>query len=67
MIATMALLQAALEYGAATGAPGGSGIGSAPWLDQGLHLLSENVVGVLVIAVTLVVLVGLMRTRGFRS
>jgi hypothetical protein len=63
------LIQGAAEYGAVSGQGGYS---SSPgmyerWLDRGVEMIADNPVGLLGLLVCLLIVVGLIRTRGYRS
>lgn len=63
------LVQGAAEYGAVSGQ---GGYPSSPgtydrWLDRGVEMIAENPVALLGLVVCLLIVVGLLRTRGYRS
>ncbi len=67
MAATLAFLQAAVEYGAAVGAAANGSSGNGALLHRGADLVIDNPVAVLIALATLLVLAALAATRGYRS
>jgi hypothetical protein len=69
MMLVAILAQGAAEYGAISGSAAGSSSAgqTAPLLDLGLDFVSDNVGVVIVAGLTLLFVIGLFRTRGYRS
>jgi hypothetical protein len=63
------LAQGAAEYGAISGgAAGSSGMGqTSPLLDQGIDFISDNPLVLILAGLTLLLVIGLFRTQGYRS
>jgi hypothetical protein len=64
------LAQGAAEYGAISGGAAGSSssVGqTSPLLDQGLDFVSNNSIVLILAGLTLLLVIGLFRTQGYRS
>lgn len=68
MISPGFLLQAAAEYGGAAGGQGSGGFrsGSRDLFDQGWEVVAENPAIMVIAVVSMLVLIGLLRTRRYR-
>ena len=68
MISIATLTQAAAEYGAATGQAAGStqGDGARTFVEL-YDIVTANPMALVVVGVTLLLVIGLFKTRGYRS